>query len=96
MPISDDVAARIVDDIEGAGACARWLRDGNLIIDGMFRWLWDGVKVENAREPEIGELIDEEFMMYLHHQRERNGAPQQGLAANHVPLAHPANSPSGH
>lgn len=50
-----------------------WNDTGNLIVDGVFTWLIDGVDIEGKHEPGIGYLIDEDFNMYLFHQREVNG-----------------------
>jgi hypothetical protein len=54
------------------------MRDGNLIIKGMFTWLWEGVEVDGHLEGGIGDLIDQEFEMYSHHQRKVNGNPNRG------------------
>lgn len=74
VPISDRRAAQILDEIGVDGTWDAWVADGNIIIDEMFAWLWEGVEMEEGNvEGGIGELIEEDFQIYLHHQRERNG-----------------------
>lgn len=38
-----------------------WNDTGNLIVDGMFTWLFDGVNIEGKRKPGIRDLIDKEL-----------------------------------
>jgi len=77
-PLSDELAETIVEEIGGLGAWERWHTDGNLLIQQMFAWLWDGVTVAGEHEGGIRDLIDEEFDLYLYHQRERNGQSNKG------------------
>ena len=76
--LSDARAKATVDEIGGEGAWAHWAEDGNLLVQNMFRWLWDGITVDEVHEAGVGGLIAEEFDLYIYHQRERNGAPNKG------------------
>ena len=40
----------------------------------LFSWLWTGL----GGESDIGSMIQADFEMYLHHQREINGKPNRG------------------
>ncbi len=71
-------AEAIVNEIGGPGAWAEWETNGNLLIQDMFVWLWAGVDSEGEHEAGIGDMILEEFDMYLYHQRERNGQSNKG------------------
>lgn len=55
-----------------------WSTAGNLIVKDLFTWLWEGVEIGDQKDDGIGGLINMEFDMYLHHQRESNGAPNKG------------------
>lgn len=59
-------------------AWTTWETTGNLIVYDMFSWLFDGVTIDGKLERGIKDLIDEEFNMYLHHQREVNGESNRG------------------
>jgi hypothetical protein len=75
--ISQDRKMVIVSEVS-KGGWEEWSVGGNNIADGMFTWLWDGITLQGQHEPGIGDLIDQEFDMYMHHQCERNGAPNKG------------------
>ena len=78
QPLGLEKAKAIVEEAVGGGAWSRWEDEGNLIVNDLFSWLWDGVTTDAQHESGIGEMIDEEFDMYLHHQRDRNGKPNYG------------------
>ena len=40
--LNEDQARLLVDEIAGPGSWSLWERDGNLIIDDLFRWAFDG------------------------------------------------------
>lgn len=67
-----------MEELAGPDAMNKWLEDGNLIVKGIFSWLWDGIQTSNGYEPGVGDLIDQEFEAYLWHQRERNGEHNKG------------------
>ena len=77
-PLQTSQAQKVVEIIAGPGAWEAWERDGNLIVKNLFGWLWDGVDDGDEHESGIGDLIMEEFDMYLHHQQERNGRSNRG------------------
>ncbi|MCJ1412158.1 hypothetical protein MMC19_006250 [Ptychographa xylographoides] len=77
-PLTMPIRQLIVAEIAGPGAWGTWGDTGNIIAGGIFKWLWDGETFGGVHEPGIGNLMDEEFDMYLHHQRERNGQPNKG------------------
>jgi hypothetical protein len=68
----------IVEEIGGPGAWVDWQKNGNLLVQEMFLWLWDGITSDGQHEKGIGDMIIEEFDMYLHHQRQRNGQSNKG------------------
>lgn len=70
--------ALIVDEIGGNGAWETWKRDGNILIQDLFGWLWVGVEYNGMSEAGIKKEIDNEFDMYLYHQRESNGTSNKG------------------
>ena len=74
--LSPETARAVVEDLAGPDAWSTWVTDGNLIVKGLFSWIFDGVSRNDQYEPGIGDLVDEEFSMYLHHQREKNGRPK--------------------
>ena len=65
-------AKTLIDDIVGPGAWDAWHTNGNIIVKSLFDWVWEGVKMGDVVESGIGSLIDEEFDVYHHHQRQRN------------------------
>lgn len=67
----------IIDEI-CVGGWLVWEETGNIIVRGMFSWIWEGLTVDGEHEPGVGSLIDTEFDLYLFHQCERNGAPNKG------------------
>ncbi|KAL8788068.1 MAG: hypothetical protein Q9195_007482 [Heterodermia aff. obscurata] len=73
-----DCAQVIVAELARPDAWAQWKQDGNLIINGLFDWLWTGTSLGGSIETGIGDMMAEEFDVYLHHQRERNGKPNYG------------------
>lgn len=73
-----DQKKMIVSEIAGPGAWDEWHETGNLIAPKMFSWLWDGVDCADGHEEGIGQEIQEEFDMYLHHQAERTGQSNKG------------------
>lgn len=77
--MSNDLARAIVTQIAKTDNAWTTLETtGNLIVDGMFSWLFNGVDVDGKHEPGIEDLIDEAFKMYLHHRREVNGESNRG------------------
>lgn len=70
--------AVIIEEIAGKDAYGSWADTGNLIVKGMFSWLWDGIHLENQFVEGVGDLISEEFDMYRHHQAEQNVVPNKG------------------
>lgn len=54
------------------------MRLRGFVVSNMFTWLWNGISIGDNREEGIGDLIADEFNMYLHHQGERNGIPNKG------------------
>lgn len=76
--LSPDQKKLIVEEIGGPGAWEQWHKDGNLIVPGLFSWLWEGVSVKDEFEEGIGALIDDEFTLYRFHLTERNGQPNRG------------------
>ncbi|MCJ1396607.1 hypothetical protein MMC18_009498 [Xylographa bjoerkii] len=76
--VSDSRAKTIVNDLGGSGTWRAWQEEGNLLLPGMFSWLWGGIEYNGKHEAGVGELIDQEFDMYLHHQTERNAQPNKG------------------
>lgn len=79
IQVTDVHAEQLVGEVAGdAGAWSLWQRDGSLNIVGLFAWLFDGVRIGNEFEEGIGPYIEEEFLMYEHHQREINGKPNRG------------------
>jgi len=74
QPLSQEQAVRIVDGVGGVGTQGTMGGDGNLMLGGLFGWLWDEVGGEEG----IGELIDEEFAIYLWHKTRRNVIPNNG------------------
>ncbi|MCJ1467746.1 hypothetical protein MMC07_006371, partial [Pseudocyphellaria aurata] len=77
--MTDNLAEAVVNHIaKTKDAWSTWTTTGNLIVNGMFTWLIDGVVIEGKHEPGIEDLINEEFNMYLFHQREVNGEPNRG------------------
>ena len=77
-PVSPERAQAILQEFGGEGAWARWLQDGNLVLPDLFAWLWDGITLDGVTEPGIGDLIETEFDIYLHHQTTRNGKKNLG------------------
>lgn len=77
--IADIHAAQLVKEISGsADAWSEWLETGNLVVGGLFAWIFDGISSDTGYEAGIGPQIEEEFLMYEHHQREINGKPNRG------------------
>ena len=85
IKVSDGTARAIVNDACGSiHAFDQWEADGNLIVRGMFSWLFDGVSAGGETETGVGPLIEDEFLMYAHHQREINGKPNRGWLRNMI------------
>lgn len=57
--ITDEKAEAIVEEVGRHGARATWMADGNLIVDGMFARLWDGVSWDGNFEGRLGGLMEE-------------------------------------
>ena len=57
----------IVDELAVPESLQKWYRTGNLIVPGMFRWLWEGMTVDGQHKAGVGGMIDEEFDVYLYH-----------------------------
>ena len=68
----------IVTELCGPHAWSQWQRDGNLCVQSMFAWLWEGITVNGRHEAGIGKEMDDEFSMYLHHLQDRNGQSNRG------------------
>ena len=68
---------------QNPGLWDRWGDDGNVILD-LFSFLWSGISTETESELGIGNLIDEEFRMYRHHQRLIDGKPNFGWQRNMI------------
>ena len=73
-----DRAQMIIEDIAGSDAWTTWSDTGNLIVKGMFSWLWDGLQTDGDFVEGVGDLIAEEFDMYRYHQAEINGVSNKG------------------
>src|SRR5579859_266487 len=58
----------------GAGALEELLRDGNVVVKGLFDWM--------VKDRELMGMVEAEFGMYLHHLREQNGVPNLGWYRN--------------
>ena len=58
----------------GSGALEEFLRDGNVVVKGLFDWM--------VQDAELMGMVDAEFGMYLHHLREQNGQPNLGWCRN--------------
>ena len=67
-----------VEELAGIGATNAWVRDGNLINDNFFTWLWEGVEIDGRVTPGVGDMMDLEFDMYNRHLREKNGLKNIG------------------
>lgn len=66
-----------------ASSWSRWHGEGNLIVPGLFTWLWEGARDgEGGWEGGVGELMDQEFLMYEHHQGTINGKANHGWLRN--------------
>ncbi|KAI4137511.1 MAG: hypothetical protein L6R39_007243 [Caloplaca ligustica] len=79
VAITDAFASQLVDEVCGhEGAWSEWQDVGNLVVDGLFRWVFDGITADEEYEGGIGPLVEEEYLMYEHHQREINGRSNKG------------------
>lgn len=79
ITVSETQAQTIVADItQEKSAWDKWVEDGNIVVPNLFTWLWEGTAFEEGFESGIGSLIDDEFDMYQHHQRNINGKPNKG------------------
>ena len=79
IQITDAHAEQLVGEVAcDTRAWSLWLQEGNLKVSGLFSWLFNGIKTEDEFEEGIGPYIEEEFLMYEHHQREINGRPNRG------------------
>ena len=76
--ITESDARGIINEIAGLGAWESWHETGNLVVSGLFSWLWEGIATQDRHIEGVGGLITEEFDMYLHHQAERNGVSNKG------------------
>ncbi|KAF7505499.1 hypothetical protein GJ744_000746 [Endocarpon pusillum] len=77
--ITDSDAARLVKEITGSeNAWPIWLEEGSLNVSRIFAWMFVGITIGEKHEAGIGPLIEDEFLMYKHHQREINGKPNRG------------------
>lgn len=77
-PLTVAVRQMVVADLVGPHAWLEWENTGNLCVEGMFSWLWDGITVDGEREEGIGAEMDLESKAFLHHQQERNGESNRG------------------
>jgi hypothetical protein len=79
VPTTDALAERLVGEIASdARAWSLWLEEGSLNVRGLFSWLFTGIEMDGEFEAGVGPYIEEEFLMYEHHQREINGKPNRG------------------
>jgi len=58
----------------GVGTMERFLKDGNVVVSGVFDWI--------VKDCELIEMVDAEFEMYRHHLREQNGKANYGWCRN--------------
>lgn len=65
-------------ELAGPYAWSQWEKDGNLYVDKMFSWLWEGIIINGQHESGVEKEIDQECAIFLHHQQERNGEANQG------------------
>ena len=77
-PLTMAIRETVVTELAGPGAWEEWELTGNLCVNGMFSWLWEGITVEGHHEPGVQDLIDMESAVFLHHLRERNGEANRG------------------
>ncbi len=82
MRYDEDTARMIVLEIAGPTAWEDWHQDGNVVAPQLFEWLWYGAVDGNNRESGIGDLIDMEYDLYLHHLGARNGKSNLGWLRN--------------
>ena len=64
--LNDDQAAIILNEFCEGGADLFNI-EGTLTIPGMFSWLETRVTVDGQHEPGVQDLINHEWLMYLHH-----------------------------
>ncbi|MCJ1265821.1 hypothetical protein MMC22_005702 [Lobaria immixta] len=57
----------IVTELCGPLAWSQWQRDGNLCVQSMFAWLWEGITVNGHYEAGIGQEMDDEFNIVMYH-----------------------------
>lgn len=82
IPILTDEHARTILDECCTDGARVWEDQGTLTIPDMFSWLEYGVTVDGRHEPGVRALIDDELLMYLHHQRPINGVSNHGWLRN--------------
>lgn len=81
-PILNDNQAAVILDECCEGCASLYDIEGTLTISGMFSWLETGVTVDGHHEPRVKDLIDHEWLMYLHHQRRINDKSNLGWLRN--------------
>lgn len=64
---------RILERFAGPGSWEKWEKEGTLIIPDVFAYL---------NEPDILQMIDQEFSMYQHHSILKSDRPRQGWCRN--------------
>ena len=67
--MSEDQARLIVNEINDDETWDVWLSIGNIIVENMFSWLWEGIFTNQGHEAGIGELMVDKFNMYLYPER---------------------------
>lgn len=79
--ISDMEAGSILDRL-CPGSSELWHSDGMLTIPDVFSWLENGIWIDDIYEPGVKQMVDEEFDLYLWHQRPVNGRSNNGWLRN--------------
>lgn len=80
LVLSEERAAQIFEECSGdVNSWSTWKEEGTLTLENMFTWLEHGETADDAIfEPGIQDLIEDEFNMYLHHQRRINNNSNNG------------------
>jgi hypothetical protein len=58
----------------GEGVMESFLRDGNVVVKGLFNWI--------VRDKDLMAMVEAEFDMYCHHLQEQNGRSKLGWCRN--------------
>ena len=58
---------------------ANWHQEGKFVALETFDWLWTGVQTNDDQESGVGDLIESESDMYVHHLGNRNARAYLGF-----------------